>query len=402
MQVRPGYKQTEVGVIPEDWALLKVAELGTVVTGGTPRTDIKAFWNGNIPWVTPTDISECRDMRTSGRTLTRKGLETIRALPRDSVLVTCIASIGKNAILRAEGGCNQQINAVIPSKENSAEFLYYLFEASKQYLLANSGTTATSILSKAAFQELLFALPLFPEQRAIATALSDTDALIASLDKLIAKKRDIKQATMQQLLTGKTRLPGFSGEWEVKRLGDVFAISAGKSKSVYVAAGGRYWIVDMGSVSTDGKLIVSKQTNYFGDFLKLGELVMPKDDIGGGGIIGKVGYIDADEAYVLGDHVYRLSANMGNPLFLTYLINGYRTNAELKKKVIGSAQLGLGRKSVEEQEIVFPSTKEQTAIAAILSDMDAELAALEQQRDKTLALKQGMMQALLTGRIRLV
>jgi type I restriction enzyme S subunit len=188
----------------------------------------------------------------------------------------------------------------------------------------------------------------------------------------------------------------------VKRLGDVFTISAGKSKTSYVTTGGKYLIVDMGSVSTDGKLIASKPTNYCGDFLKLGDLVMPKDDIGGGGIIGKVGYIDADDSFVLGDHVYRLSANIGDSLFLSYLINGYRTNAELKKKVIGSAQLGLGRKSVEEQEILFPSNDEQAAIAAVLSDMDTDLTALENQRDKTLALKQGMMQELLTGRIRLV
>ncbi len=97
-----------------------------------------------------------------------------------------------------------------------------------------------------------------------------------------------------------------------------------------------------------------------------------------------------------------MRANVGDPLFLSYVINGYQTNNALRKKVIGSAQLGLGRKSAEEQEIPFPLLCEQTAIAEVLSDMDAELAALEQRRDKTRALKQGMMQELLTGRTRLV
>ena len=105
---------------------------------------------------------------------------------------------------------------------------------------------------------------------------------------------------------------------------------------------------------------------------------------------------------MLGDHVYRLTANMGNPLFLSYVINGHRMNTELRKKVIGSAQLGLGRKSVEEQEVPFPPHDEQTAIAAILFDMDAEVTALEAKLAKTRQLKQGMMQELLTGRIRLV
>lgn len=158
----------------------------------------------------------------------------------------------------------------------------------------------------------------------------------------------------------------------------------------------------MGSVSIDGKLTVSKSTNYSGDFLNVGDLIMPKDDIGGGGIIGKVGYIDINKTYVLGDHVYRLVVNYGNSLFLSYVINGHRTNSELRKKVIGSAQLGLGRKSVSEQNVPFPSYQEQTAIAAVLSDMDADIDTLVQRRDKTRELKQGMMQELLTGRIRLI
>lgn len=128
---------------------------------------------------------------------------------------------------------------------------------------------------------------------------------------------------------------------------------------------------------------------------------MPKDDIGGGGIIGRVGYIDSDEKYVLGDHVYRLQAIRGIPLYLSYVINGHEINSSLRKKVIGSAQLGLGRKSVEDQEIPFPAEKEQTAIATVLSEMDADIIALEARRDKTRSLKQGMMQALLTGRVRL-
>jgi type I restriction enzyme S subunit len=129
---------------------------------------------------------------------------------------------------------------------------------------------------------------------------------------------------------------------------------------------------------------------------------MPKDDIGGGNIIGKVGYINTDGTYVLGDHVYRLEANGGNSLFLSFLINSYRVNNELRRKVIGTAQLGLGRKSVEEQEIPFPLPAEQDAIAEILSDMDYEITVLEDKLTKARQIKQGMMQELLTGRRRLI
>ena len=195
-----------------EWKVKRVLDLGEVVTGGTPRTDVSEFWGDEYPWITPTDISSCRDMFSSERSLTQKGLGVLRHLPANSVLVTCIASIGKNCILKSVGACNQQINAVIPNKENCAEFLYYLFEASKQYLLANAGITATSIISKAAFAELKFRIPSFPEQTAIATVLSDMDAEIAALEQRRNKTKDIKQAMMQELLTGKTRLvtPGGS------------------------------------------------------------------------------------------------------------------------------------------------------------------------------------------------
>lgn len=201
--------QTRLPGFHGEWEVKRVLKLGEVVTGGTPRTDVQAFWGDGgdgYPWITPTDISTDRDMFTSERTLTQKGLNAIRALPANTVLVTCIASIGKNAILKTAGGCNQQINAVTPNKKNSTEFLYYVFEASKQYLLANAGTTATSIISKAAFEQLIFKVPPFPEQTAIAEVLTDMDAELAALEQRREKTRALKQAMMQKLLTGRTRL----------------------------------------------------------------------------------------------------------------------------------------------------------------------------------------------------
>jgi type I restriction enzyme, S subunit len=198
--------QTRLPGFNEKWETKRVLDLGEVVTGGTPRTDVAIFWGNDYPWITPTDISAHRDMFTSERTITRKGLDSIRALPPNTVLVTCIASIGKNAILRTAGACNQQINAVTPNKNNSAEFLYYVFEASKQYLQANAGTTATSIISKATFAQLTFTVPPLPEQTAIATVLSDMDVELAALEQRRDKTRALKQGMMQELLTGRTRL----------------------------------------------------------------------------------------------------------------------------------------------------------------------------------------------------
>ena len=191
-----------------EWEMRRVSGFGEVVTGGTPHTGTDAYWRGPYPWITPTDISSGRDMTTSERTITKEGLAAIRRLPADTVLVTCIASIGKNAILRTTGSCNQQINAIIPNATRySSEFLYYLFEFNARYLLTKAGTTATSIVSKKTLSRLRFDTPAIEEQRAIATILSDMDAEIAALERRLDKTREIKQGMMQQLLTGSIRLP---------------------------------------------------------------------------------------------------------------------------------------------------------------------------------------------------
>ena len=290
------------------------------------------------------------------------------------------------------------------AREGDSRFLAYMINSHRtnSELRRKVIGSAQLGLGRSSVEEQEVIVPQLAEQIAIATALSDVDALLDGLERLVAKKRDLKEAAMQQLLTGQTRLPGLHGEWEVKTLGKLFDLSAGKSKTAFVTDEGDYWVCDMGSVSTEGKLVVSKRTNYRAEFLEEGDLVMPKDDIGGGKIIGKVGYVDANGLYVLGDHVYRLRAREGDSRFLAYMINSHRTNSELRRKVIGSAQLGLGRSSVEEQEVTVPQLAEQTAIADLLSDMDAELAALKARRDKTRDLKQAIMQELLTGKTRLV
>ena len=167
---------------------------------------VKQYWNGAIPWVTPTDISANKDISHTEREITSLGLSIIRKLPANSVLVTCIASIGKNVILRRDGACNQQINAIVPNKEHNADFLYYLIENNKQYLLGKAGLTATNIVSKNEFSEISFSVPPIPEQTSIATILSDMDAEIEVLEQKLAKYRQIKQGMMPELLTGRIRL----------------------------------------------------------------------------------------------------------------------------------------------------------------------------------------------------
>jgi type I restriction enzyme S subunit len=191
----------------EGWEVKKLGEIGEIITGSTPPTQIKKYWNGAIPWITPTDISNNeKDIYHSEREISIDGLKVIRKLPSNTLLVTCIASIGKNAILRKNGSCNQQINAIIPYCAFDVDFLYYLIENNNQYLLGSAGITATLIISKKDFSEIIFSFPPKEEQTRIATILSDMDAEITALENKLEKYRNIKLGMMQNLLTGKIRL----------------------------------------------------------------------------------------------------------------------------------------------------------------------------------------------------
>ena len=190
-----------------EWEKKKVSEVGEIITGSTPPTSNKTYWNGDIPWITPTDISAIRDIWCSERQITQYGLKVLRQLPANTLLVTCIASIGKNSILRKTGACNQQINAVIPDDKHNVDYLYYLIENNKFHLLSRAGITATNIVSKREFMEIVFVFPpTLAEQTAIAAVLSDMDAEIAALEQKRDKYKAIKRGMMQELLTGKIRL----------------------------------------------------------------------------------------------------------------------------------------------------------------------------------------------------
>jgi len=190
-----------------EWVERRIDKTGEVITGATPSTEITEYWNGDIMWVTPTDISTQKDILTVARKISENGLSVVRELPSNTLLVTCIASIGKNAILRVRGASNQQINAIIPFVDYDVDFLYYLIELNKDVLEGRAGITATKILSKAEFSEIEFLIPpTKPEQAAIAEILSDMDAEIDTLTAKLNKARYIKQGMMQELLTGKIRL----------------------------------------------------------------------------------------------------------------------------------------------------------------------------------------------------
>jgi type I restriction enzyme S subunit len=244
----------------------------------------------------------------------------------------------------------------------------------------------------------------FPEQRAIAAALSDVDALLGGLDRLIAKKRDLKQAAMQQLLTGRTRLPGFHGEWEEKMLGDVATIRDGTHQTPnYVESGIPFYSVEHVTSGNfrDTKFISEAEHRSLTKSFKIEKCDILMTRIGS---IGNCKLIDWDVEASFYVSLALLKVNQGqSAAFITH----YSKSAAFQKDVeLHSLQSAIPKKinlgPISKVRVARPPLPEQIAIAAVLSDMDAELSALEARRDKTRALKQAMMQELLTGRTRLV
>ena len=234
------------------------------------------------------------------------------------------------------------------------------------------------------------------------------DSLLEALEVLIAKKRAIKQAAMQQLLTGKTRLPGFSGEWKTKRLGDIGAFSKGRGIKREDVSDEGLPCIRYGELYTRYKDYILNSATRISPAVARETLPIKTGDLlfaGSGETADEIGrcaaYLGKDQAYAGGDIVV-LTPSEQNSIYLSHLINHSTVATQKARMGQGNAVVHISAHNLAQLQLDLPSLKEQTAIATVLADMDAETATLERRRDKTRSIKQGMMQALLTGRIRIV
>ena len=278
------------------------------------------------------------------------------------------------------------IRVRLNKKDTVPDFYFHFFNSNFGFSTIRSLVTQIAAAGIRGSELARIFIPLPPtlnEQRAIADALSDVDAQITALDEAIAKKRDIKQGAMQRLLTGEERLPGFSGAWEVKRLGEILAIKHGKSQKDVIDPNGKYPIF-----ATGGVLGWAREPLY----------TKPSVLIGRKGTIDIPRYMDSP-FWSVDTLFYSEIFENNEPKFIYYkfnLIDWYSHNE-------ASGVPSLNARTIEAIEIKIPPTvEEQKAIAAVLSDMDEEIGTLEAQSEKTVALKQGMMQELLTGKTRLI
>lgn len=411
MAVKPGYKQTEVGVIPMDWEVKFIDQIGSVTSGKRLPLGTSLVKNS-----TPHPYIRVTDMRPG-----TVSLDEIQFVPEsvfpaikryriycDDIFISVAGSLGiVGKVPKELDGANLTENADrITSIACSQDYLLYVLMSP---LIQNTIDSIQTVgaqpkLALTRIRKFSIPIPSFPEQRVIATALSDVDALLGALERLIAKKRDLKQATMQQLLSGQTRLPGFDGNWELKPLGEVARIQRGASPRPIDSPA---WFDDNSSVGWVRISDVTKSGMY------LCETTQRLSPLG----------VQHSRPVARGSLIMSICATVGRPIVTDIDVcihDGFVVFDDLKadkffiyytlkwiepgwaKHGQTGSQMNLNTGLITGTQIPLPPIPEQAAIATVLSDMDAELAALEQRLTKTRALKQGMMQELLTGRTRLL
>ena len=250
----------------------------------------------------------------------------------------------------------------------------------------------------AEYSELEIKLPCLDEQKQIAKFLSIIDKRIELLQAKYDNLQKYKTGILQKIFTQQIRFkqPNSKNypDWKTKKLGDVFTFETATSKSKYIEYVGKYLIADMGAVSEQGNLIANKQTNYNKDMLKTSDLIMPKDDIGTGLIIGKVAMIDQENKYICGDHVFKIIYDNleYSPYFLKSLFNSTINNRKIKKVCQGSPILGLGKENLKSVSVLMPCLDEQKQIADFLSAIDKKITITKTQITATTSFKQGLLQ----------
>ena len=421
-RVSQGYKQTEVGVIPEDWDVVKLGNIGECLIGLTYKpSNIKA--DGTLV-LRSSNVQDSLLSFDDNVYVDADIPQQIRVIDGD--ILVCVRNgsrtlIGKCALLdkRVVGQTFGAFMSVYRTASSAYIFQQFQSALIKRQITENIGATINQITNRNLNS---FKVP-FPtddkEREAITTALSDVDALLAAQDRFIAKKRDIKQATMQQLLTGKQRLPGFTGEWGVKTLGDLFTFSGGYSASREQLSIEGHCYLHYGDIHGSSKTSIDTQV----DFQDIPKLNIPLKQVSTKSLLkdGDVVFVDASEddagtskhvvvvnrynlPFISGLHTI-VAKSKTDELSYEYRHYCFQTLAIRQQFLfyaVGTKVSGINKTNISKLTLPIPAVPEQIAIATVLSDIDAELAALEQQRDKTHALKQGMMQQLLTGKTRLI
>lgn len=420
MDTTAEFKFTKIGKIPADWKIEELKNISEIITGSTPKTNRNEFWNGDYMFVTPSDINGNKYMSSTERYVTEEALKISRAIPENSIMVTCIASIGKMAISKEKCMTNQQINSIIPINSCDSQYLYYYLLKNKPMLELLASQTTVPIINKSTFSKIKIMVPPLKEQQKIAEILSTVDEQIEQTDQLIEKTKELKKGLMQQLLIKGIRHTEFKHtelgeipvEWEVKMLPDLVT---SEKNAIKIGPFGsqlkKELLVEYGYKVYGQENIIAKDFNKGSRFLtpehfnklKTSELKAGDFVITMMGTIGKCG-VFPDNALpgIMDSHLLRIRLNKElytNELLL-HVINSDLVQKQLKNLSVGGIMAGLSSKTVKKILLPVPSIEEQQKIAEILSSIDEDIEGYQEEKIKYEELKKGLMQQLLTGKTR--
>lgn len=394
------YKNSPLGLIPEDWEVKKISDFGKVYTGNTPPTNDQENYGNEYMFVSPSDLGTTKYILNTEKRLSEKGFLISRKFESGSVLFTCIGStIGKSGIAIEDLTSNQQINAITVNQFNNNEFLFYQLQKNYKQIKLLAGEQAVPILNKSQFEQIkLLAAPL-REQKAIADCLSTWDRAIEKQTALIAQKEFSKKALMQQLLSGKKRLKGFGGDWKEVRLGKVCDLVNG------MAFKPNEWTTSGMPIIRIQNLNGSNDFNFFDGNVQSRYLVNNGDLLfawsgSRGTSFGAFRWFR--EQAVLNQHIFNVFPKNGFERDFAFQLLKWLT-IQIERKAHGSAGLvHVTKKQLESEIMKIPNNKgEQTAIANVLQFADDELQLLKKKLDQLKEQKKGLMQVLLTGKKRL-
>ena len=417
--VKQGYKHTELGVIPEDWECTVWENAGAgFSSGATPYRAMAKYYNGSIKWVSSGELNYNVIFDTLEHISDEAKVKTNLKLHPANTFLMAITGLeaagtrGSCAILGVPATTNQSCMAIYGTSKLDVKYLFYFYTKNGDDLAFKfcQGTKQQSFTA-AIVKKLPIVLPPIEEQKRIAEALSDVDGMISSLEKLIAKKKAVKQGAMQELLMEKKRLPGFTDEWEIKTLKEIsHEIVDGPFgsdlKKEHYTTERQVRIIQLSNIGESGWNDENTKYTTFAHAYELSRCIVQPQAV----LIAKMMPAgrailcpNNEKGYILGSDVVKLIPNDNiDRKYLIYATKSQFYLDQIADDTQGSTRSRTSVSKLRKTSILFPPKSEQTAIASILSDMDNEIESLEQKLSKTRQIKQGMMQQLLTGKIRLV
>ena len=384
------------------WRKASIGEVGTVVTGTTPATASKKFYGGNIPFVAPGDLGKGLWVGSAEKTLTEDGFRAAKPLPKGAVLFTCIgATIGKSGIAECELATNQQVNAVICDPEKADNlFVYYLLAARAESIKRLAGTQAVPIVNKSTFEEVTAPFPPLPEQQKMAEILRTWDEAIDKLEELRSGNLRRRIWFRSHIFTGRTRLPGFSGEWREVALGEVLnehSLRGTGAEEVFSVSVHKGLI---NQIEHLGRSFAAAETGHYNRVLP-GDIVYTKSPTGDFplGIIkqSKISQqVIVSPLYGVFTPASRALGVILDALFESPIaVRNYLS--PLVQKGAKNTIAITNRRFLEGKLRLPMDPKEQAAIADVIETSQAELVAIEAEIKLLTQQKHGLMQKLLTG-----